>query len=308
MRKSIKLSLLILVVFSITGCSKSETSSIKIALDYQPNTNHIGIYVADHLGYFDNHNIEIIQSGMVSVENLISSNQADFGFSYSENVLLGQEQGLTIESIYAIFNNNNSGFMARSNKNIKSIKDLSHKTYCGWGTDVETAIVKDIASKNNVDPNTISIKTSDLNFFTAPESQCDFFWIYNGWTDVQANLEEIDYTFLPIIDYGLDFYTPVIIHNSTKVNRDVQKILEAINKGYVYSKNNPKEASDIFMEYNSDSNPNLILNSMNIIKDNINDTGYQKENTWNDFNTFMIDNKIISSIINPYTNRYLGGK
>lgn len=37
----------------LTGCSDGdELAKVTLKLDYAPNTNHTGIYVADSLGYY----------------------------------------------------------------------------------------------------------------------------------------------------------------------------------------------------------------------------------------------------------------
>ena len=45
-----------------SGCAKNDSNltTITLALDWTPNTNHTGFYVADELGYFEEKGIECL--------------------------------------------------------------------------------------------------------------------------------------------------------------------------------------------------------------------------------------------------------
>ncbi|MBQ5862587.1 MAG: ABC transporter substrate-binding protein, partial [Peptococcaceae bacterium] len=67
MRKSIAILLCVLLLFQLTGCGTAnhtaEPETITLVLDWTPNTNHTGIFVAQENGYFDEAGIavEIVQ-------------------------------------------------------------------------------------------------------------------------------------------------------------------------------------------------------------------------------------------------------
>ena len=295
------LLIFLIILSSLTGCSEK---TFKVGLDYTPNTNHIGIYVAQELGYYNDLNIEIIKSGNVNVETLVDNNKIDVGFSYSENVLQGINNDLNIESIYAIFNHNSSALISKKNKNINSINDLVNKTYCGWGSDFEQKLIKSFVGEDIYQ--TMKIKTTDTDFINSPDS-CDIFWIYQGWTDVYSELNNIDYNLIPL--NNIDFYTPVLISNSKNNNKDLIKFLNATAKGYRFCKENPKKATEIFIKYNPEYDYNFILTSLNKIKDNINDSGFQDPLIWDNFINYCLYNNLINTnISNAYTNKYINGE
>ena len=52
-RKMAILSAIVSFVFvTFTACSASESDTVKIALDWYPNANHIGLYIAEDKGIF----------------------------------------------------------------------------------------------------------------------------------------------------------------------------------------------------------------------------------------------------------------
>ncbi|MGI9255937.1 MAG: ABC transporter substrate-binding protein, partial [Salinispira sp.] len=67
---------------------REEVVSLVLVLDWVPNTNHTGAYLADSLGYFAEEGLEvtIIQPAEASAEVLVALNQAQFGYSYQEAV------------------------------------------------------------------------------------------------------------------------------------------------------------------------------------------------------------------------------
>src|SRR5690348_2603514 len=78
-----------------TGCSadpsaaaKDGTTTVTLALDWTPNTNHTGIYVAQQKGWFKDAGIDlkVVPYGSTAPETLIANHKADFGVSYQEGV------------------------------------------------------------------------------------------------------------------------------------------------------------------------------------------------------------------------------
>jgi ABC-type nitrate/sulfonate/bicarbonate transport system substrate-binding protein len=51
-KRFIILIIAIMVIIILTGCTKKECTAITVLLDWTPNTNHTGLYVAKDLGYF----------------------------------------------------------------------------------------------------------------------------------------------------------------------------------------------------------------------------------------------------------------
>ena len=86
-----------LVVFGMTGCGsgKKESSDqkdlkkITFVLDWTPNTNHTGIYVAKEKGYFEEEGItlNIVEPGNDQTSaTLVGAGRGEFGVSYQEDV------------------------------------------------------------------------------------------------------------------------------------------------------------------------------------------------------------------------------
>ena len=315
MKKGLIVTLFILAVL-LSGCQK-ETETITVVLDWTPNTNHTGLYVALENGYYldEGLDVEIIQPSGTS-EALVGSNTAQFGISAQEYVIAARSNEIPVVSIASIIYDNSSGFISRKESNISTPKDFEDKTYCGWGSDTESEIIKELITSDNGDFNKVNITTNYLDIFTDVNKDCDFFWVFEAWQVQQAMLENIEYDYLSMIDYSsdLNFHTPVLITNEEMLTNNletVQAFIDAVSKGYAYAIDNPAESADILLKHAPELNVELVKASQLFIS-----TIYKKEDVvwgmqsdayWTDFYTWLNANGIISDITisDAYTNEFI---
>ena len=83
-----KILILIFLTILAVSCKDSaknakggEKIKITVVLDWTPNTNHTGIYVAKDLGYYEEEGLDvtIIQPGNGTSDQLVASGKAQFG-------------------------------------------------------------------------------------------------------------------------------------------------------------------------------------------------------------------------------------
>jgi ABC-type nitrate/sulfonate/bicarbonate transport system substrate-binding protein len=118
-RKKVTKKWLLLTALVLAGCApaaapESTLRPVTLMLDWVPNTNHTGLFVADHEGYFagEGLQVQIIQPGEVYAEQAVAGGAADFGVSFQEQVTLARGDDVPIVSIAAILQHNTSGFAA----------------------------------------------------------------------------------------------------------------------------------------------------------------------------------------------------
>ncbi len=328
-KKLVSLALVSMLTMSVlSGCSskgnKNEVKNKKITmvLDWTPNTNHTGLFVALEKGYFKEQGIdvEIVQPPDGGASTLVATGKADFGISYQEEVTFAKtsEDPLPIKAIATIIQHNTSGFASPKSKNITSPKDFENKTYGGWGSPSENAILDAVMKKEGKDFN--KLKVVDIgqdDFFSATSKNIDFAWIFEGWDVVEANRRGIDLNFIPIgkVDKRLDYYTPLIISNEKllKENPDeAKKFLEATAKGYEYAIENPTEAAKILVKHAPEIDEKLAIKSQEYLAskyiDDANRWGEMKDDVWNNYTQFLKEYKLITKDLKPseaYSNEFL---
>ena len=120
-------------------------------MDWTPNTNHTGIYVAKEKGYFKEAglDVEIVQPPEDGAEVLVGSGKAQFGISFQDTMMpaVVGDDALPIKAVAAVLQHNTSGIVSRKGDGIKRPKGLEGKKYATWNQDIEKAILKQVVEK-----------------------------------------------------------------------------------------------------------------------------------------------------------------
>ena len=211
-------------VLFLSGCGTKQDKAeenglekVRVILDWTPNTNHTGFYVAKELGYYEDLglDVEIIQPSEGSSLQLISAGKGDFAVSYQEDLTYAKtsDEPLPVKAIAAIIQHNTSGFASPKEKNIETVKDFEGKVYGGFGGPSERAILQAVMEKNGADFSKLTtVDVGSEDFFIATKNNIDFEWTFEGWTNVSAKLRNFDINYIPLreLDERLDYYTPII--------------------------------------------------------------------------------------------------
>lgn len=299
---------------------EKKQKDVSIVLDWTPNTNHTGIYVAREKGYFANQglDVEIIMPGEVGSSQLVAAGKADFGVSYQEGVTEARVHDVPIVSIAAVIQHNTSGFASPKSKGIDSLTDFEGKTYGGYGAPVEKAILSSLMEKAGAEFNKVDIiNMGNTDFFTAVKRDVDFAWIYYGWTGVEAELRGIDLNMLYVTDYSkkLDYYTPVLITNEKMINENpdtVRKFMAVVSKGYGFAIDHPKKSADILINAVPEIDAELVRASQKWLspkyKGDAKQWGVQKLEVWENYANWMFENDLLDKKLDSkkaFTNEFL---
>ena len=294
---------------------------ITVVLDWVPNTNHTGIYVARDKGYYaeEGFEVEIIQPTEGGAADLIAADKGEFGISYQEQVTYARlaNPPLPVKAVAAVIAHNTSGFASPVEKNIKTPKDFEGKKYGGWGSPVEEALIRALMEKSSADYSKVQIvNIGASDFITSVQKDVDFSWIFYGWDGIASEVKGFKINFLKLQDFdkNIDFYTPVII-TSEKIIKDnpemVKKFLKATSKGYNFAISSPEESALILVK-NAELDRQIVLPSQKYLAaqyqaDNPK-WGIMNEELWQNFSKWMLDNNLITQDFdykNAYTNELL---
>ncbi|MFB6465665.1 ABC transporter substrate-binding protein [Cytobacillus sp. Hz8] len=299
---------------------KKELKKVTVVLDWTPNTNHTGLYVAKAKGYFEQEglDVDIIQPGEAGADQLVASGKAEFGVSYQEGVTLARIQGVPLVSIAAVIQHNTSGFASPVAKNIKSPKDFEGHTYGGWGSPIEKSVITSLMEQEHADVKKVDIiNIGDTDFFTAVKRDIDFAWIYYGWTGIESELRGEKLNMIYLTDYSkkLDYYTPVLTSNEKMIKEKpetVKAFMKAAAKGYKYAIKNPDDSAQILIKAAPDLNENLVKKSQEWLspkyQDDAKEWGYQSKEVWDNYATWMYDHGLLEKKLDSekaFTNEFL---
>lgn len=264
-------------VIALTACKDDDApEKITFVLDWAPNTNHVGLYVAKNLGYYAEEGLEVtfIQPGTTGCSADVSTGVGQFGIDFQEQMIYNEQSSVNVTAVAAVIQHNTSGILAKGN--IDSLAALNGKKYASWGLQGEEAIVKYFLQEGGADINTVTFIPNTVENIVAEftnTSGADCLWSYLGWDVTKLNTEGIANTFFRMSDYidALDYYTPVIIANNDYLKDNAEyarKFIKATARGYEYAIANPREAADILMEENPELkvDSELIYASMEVLK------------------------------------------
>ena len=322
MKKLLVCLLALLLAFSAAAFAEEELEDVTVILDYVPNTNHTGLYVAQKMGYYEEAGleVEILPAPEGGSSALVAAGGADFGIDAQDTLapaFVG-EDALPVTAVAALIQHNTSGIISLASDNIQSPKDLEGKTYATWENPVEQAVIKSLMeadggdfSKLNLVPSTVS------DVITALNTNIDTVWIFYAWDGVATELKGYDTNFMDFakLNTTFDYYTPIIIANNDFLaeNPDTAKaFLAATAKGYEYAIENPDAAADILLEAAPELDPEIVKASQEWLADQyIADAekwGYIDPARWDGFYTWLTENNLVDGELpagTGYSNDYL---
>lgn len=328
--KKFKCLLLFMILFLVAcGSNKKEVTEpmklkkVDFLLDWVPNTNHTGLFVAKEKGYFAEEGIDldIKQPANESTSALVINNKAPFGIYFQDYLASKLSKGVPITAVAAIIENNTSGIITNKKLNIESPKDLENHSYGTWDDPLEIAMLKMIVENEGGDFSKIKkIPNADDNSITnIANGLFDSACVYYAWDKIMADKLKIETNFFYYKDYAeeLNFYSPIIIANNDylKENADeAKKILRAIKKGYQYAIDNPEEAAEILIKNAPElaNKKEFIIASQKYLStqyaSNKEKWGYINPTRWNNFYNWVNAKNIFKNIIpenTGFSNDYL---
>lgn len=300
----------------------AETKKVTMLLDWTPNTNHTGLYVAKELGYYADEGLEVnieIPYEATSAQ-LLGAGKGEFGVSNSDDILhaVTLEDPMPVKSIAAVNQHNTSGFVSLAGKGPASPAEWGGRTYGGYGGAIEESIVRSIAQESKVDPGSIKFITlGNSDILTALNTDVDFAWVFEGAELMDLKIKNVDYNYVPLKDCNeeFDYYTPVIAVNTDAAAKDpemVKAFMRATAKGYEYAADNPEEAAKILINAEPGLNEELIMASQEFLSEQYRADapkwGVQDEEVWKEYADYLFQNGLIEKEADlgaAFTNEYL---
>ncbi len=241
------------------GGGGGELKSATLMLDWTPNTNHAGIYVALEQGWYEEAGIDlqIVEPAAAGVEAILAEGQAQFGISYAEYLIPARLAGVNITSIAAMLPHNESSLMSLTSDGISRPADLEGKTYGGFGGALEQQLISTLVACDGGDPSMVEfVEVGNIDYVPGMEQdRFDFVWVFESWDVLRARaLDDVDVSTLRFIDYTdciPDWYTPVIATSDSLIESDpelVSAFLKATARGYDYAMEHPTKAAALLLQ------------------------------------------------------------
>lgn len=239
-----------------SGASGTPTT-VRFALDWTPNTNHTGLYVAQQNGWFAEAGIDlqILPYNTALPDTLIDAGSADFGISFQDGATVAHAAGADIVSVMAVLQRWATAIGVKADRaDLNSPKDLDGKTYAGFGGPTEVpllqAVIKDAGGTGEF--TTVTLGTSAYEALYS--GSADFTIPFVAWEGIEAQRNGTPMRYFEYTDYGFpDAYSIVVTANRGWLgqNPDVAKaFVQTLQRGYQFAAEQPDEAAKLLIAAN----------------------------------------------------------
>src|SRR4051794_4578226 len=207
-----------------------ERQSFSLTLDFYPNPDHAGIYMAEKLGYFEEAGLDVsisTPSDPAAPIKQVAAGQTDLAISYEPEVLLAHEQGLDVVAVGALVDKPLTSLIWLKSSGIKGVGSLRGKTIATAGIPYQDAYLKTILARADLSPD--DVKTVNVGFGLLPA-------ILSGRADAMlggfSNVEGVDLrergkgpVMTPVDKLGVPTYDElVLVAQGQRLEEDPQPV------------------------------------------------------------------------------------
>ena len=235
---------------------------IKLALDWTPNINHIGFFVAKEKGFYKENDLKVefltpdLDDYLITPAKKVEMNISDFGLCPTESLISfrTKKNPFILKGLMTIFQEDVSAIATIVSNNILRPKHLDDRSYASYKARYEDKIVKKMIINDGGKGNLKIFYPKRLGIWnTLIENKYDSTWIFINWEGVEASKKNIDLELYKMSDFGIPYsYSPILFSSSDYINNNsntVKKFIESSRKGYIYCYENMDEAVSILNKF-----------------------------------------------------------
>jgi ABC-type nitrate/sulfonate/bicarbonate transport system substrate-binding protein len=293
---------------SAASPSVSAPVKVRLALDWTPNTNHLGFYVAESKGWYAEAGVdlEILPYGTTAPEAILAAHQAECGISFQDALTFAVSAGAPIVSTMAILQHTAQEIAVLASSSIQHPRQLDGKTYAGFGypNEVPTlqAVIRHDGGKGEFETVTLDTAAYEALY----QRRADFVITFAAWEGIEAHQRGIDLRTFRFTDYGFpDFYQVVLACDRDWLEREpdvARAFVGATVRGFELAAQDPDQAAQILVAQNPgvfDANPDLPLASARylaqekLLVDDHGHVGTQTLAAWTGYSGFLFDQALL---------------
>ncbi|HKL16152.1 MAG TPA: ABC transporter substrate-binding protein, partial [Balneolaceae bacterium] len=187
---------------------------LRLALDWTPNTNHTGFFVAREKGFYKDAGIELdIQSPLddnysTTPAKKLELGDTDLAIAPTESLISYRTKAkpFAMRAIAALLQEDASAIATLESSGTSRPKELDEKSYASYGARYEDQIVKQMI-QNDGGKGVLECHYPDkLGIWnTLVDATYDATWIFTAWEGVEAEKRGIELTTFRLGDYGIPY-------------------------------------------------------------------------------------------------------
>jgi ABC-type nitrate/sulfonate/bicarbonate transport system substrate-binding protein len=289
--------------------SRGPLGTVRLALDWTPNTNHTGFYVAAAKGWYRDSGVDfqVLPYGTTLPETLVGAGQAECGISFQDALTFAATAGAPIVSVMAILQHTAQAIAVLASSDILRPRDLDGRTYAGFGYLNEEPTLRSVI-KADGGKGTFKVVTLDTAAYDALYAKrADFVIMFTAWEGIEARGRGIAVRSFSFDDYGFpDFYQVVLACDSRWLAAKpelARAFLGATVRGFELAAADPDQAAALLIAQNPGvfaGNPKLPLDSQRflatggLLTDESGKVGRQTLTRWQGYSGFLYEQGLLS--------------
>lgn len=242
------------------GAAKSEAAPLHhltLWLDWYPNSDHAGIYVALAKGYYAQEGLRVsaqVPSGAADAIKLVAHGSGDIGISYEPSVLLARQQGIPIVATAAIVQQPLNCILTLRSSHITRPRQLVGHTVGMAGdasdyTDLRAVVEHDGGDYSKVKKLVVNYSLLQALLSKKADAIIGAYWT---WEALQADQQGDPVNVMRLDQWGIPPYDELVfVTGQAQLAHEpavLRAFLRATFRGYAYAAAHPAEATTILLK------------------------------------------------------------
>ncbi len=284
---------------------------LSVALDWYPNSDHAGLYMAQEKGYYRDEGLDVdlyVPSNPEDVLKLVGSGKDAFGISYQSDVLLAAGEGIPVKSVAALVQHPLNSVMTLKSSNITRPKQLEGKKVGYPGIPGHEALLSTMMEKDGGSIGKVELVNVGYDLVQAligkkVDAALGAYWTHES---IMAEQQGFPVDVMRVEKWGVpDYYELVMVTNdkTAKEQPDVVKaFLRATAKGYNDAIKDPEKALDLLVKANPETDRKMeevgIRLLMPLWSEGAPAFGWQTRERWQGYADWMRQMKLLTANVN----------
>ncbi|MBI4282770.1 MAG: ABC transporter substrate-binding protein [Chloroflexi bacterium] len=281
-------------------------TKVSLALDWYPNSNHAGFYVAQEKGYYRDEGLEVnifVPANPEDVLKTVGAGRDDFGISYQAEVLLARGEGVPVKSIAALVQHPLNSIMTLEESGITRPSQLAGKKVGITGIPFEEALFSAMLEYDGISADDVTLVNVGFDLVPAligkkVDAIVGAYWTHESIVmEMQGFLVNI----LRMEEWGVpDFYELVLVASQDTVSKRpevVQRFLRATARGFADAIADPQGAVDVLVAANPETDKALetqgIARLAPMWTEGVPAFGWQTQERWESLANWMKDQGLL---------------
>lgn len=319
-----------LMAGSVCGCSKikqekrsrEDLTELTMVLDWTPNTEHTGLYVAMEKGYFEKEGLDvtIVEPPEDGATGMVASGEAEFGIGFQNELAenFSNDNQLPVAAVAALLQHNQTGFISLQIQHINTPADIPEHTMAVSDEAIEQMVIRSLVDQAGGDFSRVQLESTFIDDVAETlQNGVQVVLGSYGWDCIACERQGMDIQYMAWRDLNetFDYYGPLLIANSEFLTAkpDMAKaFVRAVRQGYQDAVLNPMEAAGILSEQAPDLDQGLVESSQRYMSQQyVADSlafGVIDEERWNRFYRWINQIRLYPSPIPDgigFTNEFL---